>query len=128
MVVKGIIGGDCNRTSCQAPGAFWFNHSTRAYYCEACAGILNHANSDYLTPDGELLCVSRLSVDETKRIVPFDHITHVRLWRERYSDLRWGQFVWNHFKNPLFKGSWPELFYETSGTVSSRLIFEEIHE
>lgn len=34
---KGKIGGSCNRTACQAPGATWFNTSTRAYYCEPCA-------------------------------------------------------------------------------------------
>jgi len=38
---KGVKGGNCNRTACQAPGAYWFNHSTRAYYCGTCADLIN---------------------------------------------------------------------------------------
>jgi hypothetical protein len=38
---KGSFGGPCNRTACQRPGASWFNHSTRAYYCTECAGLIN---------------------------------------------------------------------------------------
>lgn len=38
---KGEKGGNCNRSACQAPGAYWYNHSTRLYYCETCAEILN---------------------------------------------------------------------------------------
>lgn len=34
---KGKLNGRCNRTACQRPGATWFNTSTRAYYCAACA-------------------------------------------------------------------------------------------
>lgn len=33
---KGAEGGSCNRTSCQAPAALWFNHGSRAWYCEDC--------------------------------------------------------------------------------------------
>lgn len=36
-MLKGKFNGNCNVTSCQKPHAVWFNHSTRAYYCEACA-------------------------------------------------------------------------------------------
>ena len=44
---KGEKGGNCNRTHCQKPasedrdGIRWFNHSTRKYYCLACAWDLN---------------------------------------------------------------------------------------
>lgn len=38
---KGERGGSCNRSACQQPGAIWFNHSTRKYYCEPCAHWLN---------------------------------------------------------------------------------------
>ena len=31
---KGKKGGRCNLTACQQPGAWYFNKSTRAYYCE----------------------------------------------------------------------------------------------
>jgi hypothetical protein len=38
---KGEKGQRCNRTACQAPGAYWYNHSTRAYYCGTCAELIN---------------------------------------------------------------------------------------
>ncbi len=34
---KGLKGGHCNRTACQAPGAIHFHKYNRAYYCEWCA-------------------------------------------------------------------------------------------
>jgi hypothetical protein len=43
---KGVMGGLCNRTACQAPGAVYFNRSTLRYYCEACAELLNRENAD----------------------------------------------------------------------------------
>lgn len=39
---KGDYAGSCNRTACQRPGASWFNHSTRRYYCVDCAWELNN--------------------------------------------------------------------------------------
>lgn len=44
--LKGIFNGNCNRSMCQKPGATWFNHSTRAYYCHSCAYIINKMNED----------------------------------------------------------------------------------
>lgn len=41
---KGLKGGSCNRTACQAPGANWYNYSTQKYYCQRCADDLNRAN------------------------------------------------------------------------------------
>lgn len=41
---KGQFGGHCNRSACLAPNATWYNHSTRLYYCEECAKILNYEN------------------------------------------------------------------------------------
>ncbi len=38
---KGDRGGTCNRTICENENAQWFNHSTRAWYCEDCARTLN---------------------------------------------------------------------------------------
>ena len=38
---KGHFNGSCNRYRCQQPGATWYNHSTRKYYCRACADWLN---------------------------------------------------------------------------------------
>jgi hypothetical protein len=39
---KGDLGGSCNRRACLAPGARWFNHSTRRHYCAKCAYELNN--------------------------------------------------------------------------------------
>lgn len=41
---KGEKGQRCNRTACQAPGAYWYNHSTHKYYCGTCADLINDAN------------------------------------------------------------------------------------
>lgn len=40
--LKGVKDGNCNRTACQKPGATWFNHSTRKWYCPECAQTLNN--------------------------------------------------------------------------------------
>lgn len=37
----GVYGGLCNRRACRSPGAEWYNHSTRAYYCTGCASVMN---------------------------------------------------------------------------------------
>ncbi len=38
---KGKLNGACNRTACLAPGADWWNMGSRAYYCRACARMIN---------------------------------------------------------------------------------------
>jgi len=38
---KGRKNGSCNVRACQAPGATFFNKSTRAYYCAGCAKEIN---------------------------------------------------------------------------------------
>lgn len=50
---KGKYMGSCNRSSCLAPGAYWYNHSTRKYYCENCAHWLN--TDDFNRRDALLL-------------------------------------------------------------------------
>jgi len=44
---KGHFNGSCNRRACQAPGATFWNPSTRAHYCRSCAGKINHANPEF---------------------------------------------------------------------------------
>jgi hypothetical protein len=40
---KGRYGGSCNITRCQRPNsAYWYNHSTRKFYCRHCAWELNN--------------------------------------------------------------------------------------
>lgn len=38
---KGLKGGHCNVTACQEPGAYYYNKSTRKYYCKYCADRIN---------------------------------------------------------------------------------------
>lgn len=33
---KGLEGGSCNRTRCQASPAIWWNHGARSWYCADC--------------------------------------------------------------------------------------------
>lgn len=35
--LKGKQGGNCNRTACQLPNAYYYNTGTGAYYCDSCA-------------------------------------------------------------------------------------------
>lgn len=51
---KGLYKGSCNRRDCQAPGATWYNSSTRAHYCRKCARKINHWSRK---DEGVLLCV-----------------------------------------------------------------------
>jgi hypothetical protein len=54
---KGMKGGSCNRKDCLAPGANWFNYSTRKHYCESCARMLNRENAfDAFQLFGHNLC------------------------------------------------------------------------
>ena len=61
---KGRYGGSCNITRCQRPAsAYWFNHSTRKYYCRGCAWDLNHDSfnkREALEMWGHLLCTEGL--------------------------------------------------------------------
>lgn len=41
---KGEYLGACNRSACLAPGAAWYNRGSYAFYCGACARMLNDAN------------------------------------------------------------------------------------
>jgi hypothetical protein len=45
--LKGIEGGNCNRTACQSPFAIWYNESTRAFYCRHCAILIQRDANDY---------------------------------------------------------------------------------
>lgn len=49
---KGLWAGACNREACQDEGdTFWFNKSTRKFYCGRCARLINDAN---MPADGPL--------------------------------------------------------------------------
>lgn len=55
--MKGEYGQECNRTACKNPLAFFYNHSTRKYYCEVCAVLLNKVNkTDAMRLFGHDLC------------------------------------------------------------------------
>jgi hypothetical protein len=38
---KGHYGGECNRTACDGYPAWFFNSSTRMYYCQICSQRIN---------------------------------------------------------------------------------------
>lgn len=45
--MKGEHGSTCNRSACQTElPAYFYNHSTRKYYCSTCADLINEANKD----------------------------------------------------------------------------------
>ena len=44
--MKGNYKCECNRTVCKNNDAEYYNHSTRKYYCEECADIINIANKE----------------------------------------------------------------------------------
>ena len=53
---KGLFNGSCNRTACQKPGALFYNHSTRLYYCPSCAQMINQVNPESKQIYGHQLC------------------------------------------------------------------------
>lgn len=56
--LKGKLHGNCNRTDCQRPGAEYYNHSTKKYYCAACASTINRYNhTDSMQLFGHELCL-----------------------------------------------------------------------
>ena len=55
---KGEYKGSCNRKDCQKPGAVWFNHSTKKYYCASCARLINELNkAEAFKLFGHNLCI-----------------------------------------------------------------------
>ena len=53
---RGLYEGLCNRMACLQPGATWYNHSTRKYYCWRCATLINFANPEAVREYGTQLC------------------------------------------------------------------------
>ena len=60
---KGEKGQRCNRTACQMPGAYWYNHSTRAYYCGTCADLINRDHERFKDSFTESLGHPLLTLD-----------------------------------------------------------------
>jgi hypothetical protein len=38
------------------PGAGWFNHSTKKWYCAGCARLINEANPEFKREMGIAIC------------------------------------------------------------------------
>lgn len=53
----GEFQGPCNRTACREPGATFYNHATKKYYCGKCAGMINEVNPESITRKGVPLCI-----------------------------------------------------------------------
>jgi hypothetical protein len=63
---KGKFNQECNRTACNKKGAVFYNHSTRMFYCPACAMLINEMNhSDAIRLYGHELCTLVESQDQT---------------------------------------------------------------
>ena len=45
--LKGVEGGNCNRTACQQPNAVWYNEGTQKYYCRNCAITIQRQENDH---------------------------------------------------------------------------------
>lgn len=56
MPEKGKRNGNCNRTACQAVGAFWWNRGSYSWYCTDCALMLSQANAGDEFCKDEPLC------------------------------------------------------------------------
>jgi uncharacterized protein YecA (UPF0149 family) len=72
--LKGKLNGNCNRRDCQKPEALYYNHSTRLYYCESCANLLNRVNRDWsIYSFGHDLCtLSELVTQELSEVTMLD--------------------------------------------------------
>lgn len=46
----GTYGGLCNRTACRAPGAYYWNESTRKHYCQKCGELINREAAKFGEP------------------------------------------------------------------------------
>lgn len=64
MTNKGKKYGTCNMSYCITPElpVTWFNHGSRAYYCEHCASILN--NDSFNKRDAQELFGHELCTNE----------------------------------------------------------------
>ena len=95
---KGLLGGSCNVTACQRPGAFMYNKSTKAYYCHDCATEINWPGGRELTMEiygRPLLC---------EPLYPDDEELHVDDWLDTPTlddeQLRLAKEWVEHFRRP----------------------------
>jgi|VirMetMinimDraft_7_1064189.scaffolds.fasta_scaffold00089_28 hypothetical protein len=75
MSTKGVFDGNCNRTDCQKPikGNNWWNSSTRAYYCEACAEGHHGINYWSRRDDGITIC-TKVTSPEDRPAFPYQEM------------------------------------------------------
>lgn len=74
---KGKRGGDCNRTQCQRPNAWWYNKTMQAYYCADCAGAINESClfKDHIVTFGSMVYVKPPVV----QVEEFEEVCHVTI-------------------------------------------------
>ena len=53
---KGNKGGECYRTVCNRKDSYYYNKSTRKYYCQGCAYLINQGAKSYNIEHGVDLC------------------------------------------------------------------------
>jgi hypothetical protein len=89
---KGRYLGACNRSSCLAPGANWYNWGSHAYYCESCADWLSsdHVNKrDARSQFGHDLCTEGKREDYLQRTV-VNILPRFQEYAKQYSEIATG--------------------------------------
>lgn len=92
MITEGQQERNCVRTACKAPGATWWNRSTRAWYCKPCAMKINDQNGE-ICHEGEPYSVQGLiMVPDTRSF--YDRVEEAFEYG-RVIHVGGGQLAWN---------------------------------
>ncbi len=86
---KGHEGGACNRQSCQAEPAMWFNHGSNAWYCEDCRNDIEFDTCNlrdwtlnWLPRKGHPMFETRNMMAERELSQPIGNKDHPDIWDE----------------------------------------------
>jgi len=86
---KGHEGGACNRQSCQAEPATWFNHGSNAWYCEDCRNDIEFDTFNlrdwmlnWLPRKGHPMFETRAMMMERELSQPIGSKDHPDIWDE----------------------------------------------
>lgn len=74
---RGLFGGVCQRLSCLAPHAYWFNQSNYAHYCAKCAYEINEDDThkqNAIRLFGGAMCIPAIRNDGGYRLLVSKHL------------------------------------------------------
>lgn len=81
---KGLEGGSCNRTLCQAPDAIWYNHGSHSWYCADCRQAIefDHVNKRHwdarFRPEcGHPQFETRAMIEARREPEPVQQVIHI---------------------------------------------------